>query len=95
MLHALSSGHHNFLKLWRELLLVLRAKCDEHGYYYSYNQTVPYQESDYDRARRSGQYDYAYYEDQRCRLAPAPTSGDQYRYVRVCPDSQGRYRITS
>jgi len=71
------------------------AKCDEHGYYYSYDQTVPYRESDYDRARRSGQYDYAYYEDQRCRLAPAPVSGDQYRYVRVCPDSQGRYRITS
>lgn len=71
------------------------AKCDERGYYYSYDQTRPYRESDYDRARRSGQYDYAYYDDQQCRLAPAPVSGDQYRYVRVCPDSQGRYRITS
>ncbi|MET3528458.1 hypothetical protein [Phenylobacterium koreense] len=70
------------------------ARCDEHGYYFSYDQTVPYRESDYDRARRSGQYDYSYYDAQRCRLAPAP-AGDQYRYVRVCPDSQGRYRITS
>jgi uncharacterized protein YcfJ len=71
------------------------AKCDDRGYYYSYDQTVPYRESDFDRAQRSGQYDYAYYEQNRCRLASAPVSGDQHRYVRVCPDSAGRYRITS
>jgi len=70
------------------------AKCDDGGYYYSYDQTIPYRESDYDRARRSGRYDYSYYSNQRCRLAPAPVAGDQYRYVRVCPDSDGRYRIT-
>lgn len=71
------------------------AKCDDRGYYYSYDQTIPYRESSYDRARRSGRYDYSYYTRQRCRLAPAPIDdGEEYRYVRVCPDSQGRYRIT-
>jgi len=70
------------------------AKCDDTGYYYSYDQTIPYQESDYDRRSRSGRYDYSYYNRQRCRLAPAPITGDEYRYVRVCPDSEGRYRIT-
>jgi len=70
------------------------AKCDQGGYYYSYDQTVPYREGRYDRARRSGRYDYSYYNRQRCRLAPAPIRGDEYRYVRVCPDGEGRYRIT-
>lgn len=70
------------------------AKCDDRGYYYSYDQTTPYRESSYDRRRRSGQYDYSYYNRQRCRLAPAPVNGDEYRYVRVCPDGDGRYRIT-
>ncbi|WP_332766468.1 glycine zipper 2TM domain-containing protein [Phenylobacterium sp.] len=70
------------------------AKCDDTGYYYSYDQTIPYRESRYERGRRSGQYDYSYYSRQRCRLAPAPIRGDEYRYVRVCPDRDGRYRIT-
>ena len=70
------------------------ARCDDRGYYYSYDQTIPYREGAYDRARRSGRYDYSYYSNQRCRLAPAPVSGDEYRYVRVCPDRDGRYRIT-
>lgn len=72
------------------------AKCDDTGYYYSYDQTIPYQESDYDRRARSGRYDYTYYNNQRCRLAPAPidNNGQDYRYVRVCPDGEGRYRIT-
>lgn len=70
------------------------ARCDDRGYFYSYDQTIPYRESDYDRARRSGRYDYAYYDRAGCRLAPAPVSGDDYRYVRVCPDSNGRYRVT-
>lgn len=73
------------------------AKCDDRGYWFSYNETVPYRESRYDRQmRRSGQYDYSYYTRQRCRLAPAPVDwGDrtEYRYVRVCPDSMGRYRL--
>lgn len=74
------------------------AKCDDRGYWFSYDETVPYRESSYDRRmRRSGRYDYSYYSRQRCRLAPAPIDwGDhtEYRYVRVCPDAQGRYRMT-
>lgn len=73
------------------------AKCDERGYYYSYDQTVPYHEGDAYRGRKSGRYDYRYYTRQSCRLAPAPV--DRYgqteeRYVRVCPDGDGRYRLT-
>jgi hypothetical protein len=68
-------------------------KCDSYGPYYSYNDTIPYREA---RGFRSGRYDTAYYSRQRCRLAAAPidSTGDDYRYVRVCPDRQGRYRIT-
>lgn len=76
-----------------------KARCDDRGLYYSYNDTIAYRESDWDRRGRSGRYDYSYYENQRCRLAPAPVDADrdgdvEYRYVRVCPDSQGRYRVT-
>jgi len=73
------------------------AKCDARGYYFNYDETVPYRESRYDRRGRSGQYDYRYYARERCRLAPAPVDwGDrtEYRYVRVCPDPDGRYRVT-
>lgn len=68
-------------------------KCDNRGPYYSYNETIAYRE---DRRFRSGNHDYAYYNRMRCRLAPAPVNADgrDYRYVRVCPDSSGRYRIT-
>ena len=69
------------------------AHCDATGYWFSYDQTRPYRESAearegwrYDRDRRSG-----------CRLAEAPAYVDgrtEDRYVRVCPDSDGRYRIT-
>lgn len=66
------------------------AKCDRSGYYYSYSQTYPYRD------------DYAsnmsFYSRRGCRLAPAPAYFDgvvDYRYVRVCPDGSGRYRITS
>ena len=73
-----------------------KAKCDQAGYYYNYAETKPYRESRYDRGQRTGQYDYSYYNRQRCRLALAPTDdyGNEVRYVRVCPDRQGRYRIT-
>jgi len=64
-------------------------KCDTQGPYFSREDTVPYRE-----AARSERFDY--YTGRRCRLAPAPvdTAGQDYRYVRVCPDDQGRYRIT-
>ena len=73
------------------------ARCDTTGYWFSYDQTVPYRvasgygydsryRGDYDRYRRMG-----------CRMALAPAyveGSTDYRYVRVCPDSRGRYRIT-
>jgi len=68
-------------------------RCDSRGPYYSYNDTIAYREApDF----RSGRYDYAYYSRMRCRLAAAPVDsyGRDYRYVRVCPDGDGRYRIT-
>jgi uncharacterized protein YcfJ len=74
------------------------ARCDNDGYYYDYDQTQPYREDTSTRGRRSGRYDSNYYTRQRCRLAPAPTQyGDRtdYRYVRVCPDRNNRYRITN
>lgn len=70
-----------------------RYKCDSRGPYFTYSETVPYREG---RRRYSSAYDYGYYERQRCRLAAAPVDayGRDVRYVRVCPDSEGRYRIT-
>jgi hypothetical protein len=65
-------------------------KCDQRGAYWSYNDTVPYRVSnDVYRDDR-----YSYYSRQRCRLAPAPVNDRDYRYVRVCPDASGRYRVT-
>jgi hypothetical protein len=65
-------------------------KCDSRGLYYSYNDTLPY--------RVDGQVyrddRYAEYERRGCRLAPAAVSETEYRYVRVCPDPDGRYRVT-
>jgi hypothetical protein len=70
-----------------------RYRCDDHGPYYAYSDTIAYRE---DPRWRSGRYDYSYYTRQRCRLAPAAIDayGDDIRYVRVCPDPDGRYRIT-
>jgi len=70
-----------------------RYRCDAHGPYYSLNDTIPYRE---DPRFRDGRYDYAYYQRMHCRLAAAPVepSGRDYRYVRVCPDADGRFRIT-
>lgn len=68
-------------------------KCDNRGPYFSYDETVPYREG---RQRYSSAYDRSYYDRQQCRLAPAPVDayGRDVRYVRVCPDAEGRYRIT-
>ncbi len=75
------------------------ARCDRRGYWYSRSETIPYREARYyrDRGERSGQYGYNQYARRGCRLASAPTEWNgriEYRYVRVCPDRQGRYRIT-
>jgi hypothetical protein len=65
-------------------------KCDSRGLYYSYNDTMPYRVSnDVHPDDR-----YAYYQQRGCRLAPAPVNADEYRYVRVCPDADGRFRVT-
>jgi hypothetical protein len=66
-------------------------KCDSRGPYIAYNDTIPYRE-----ASGYGSGRYSYYARQRCRLAPAPVDADgrDYRYVRVCPDADGRYRFT-
>jgi hypothetical protein len=65
-------------------------KCDSRGLYYSYNDTMPYQvSSDVYRDER-----YDYWRNRGCRLAPAAVGADEYRYVRVCPDPDGRYRVT-
>lgn len=73
------------------------ARCDDDGYYYSYNQTVQYREpSDY-RGQSSGRYDYDHYQRGGCRLVVAPVQyngEEQTRYARVCPDHAGRYRLT-
>jgi hypothetical protein len=70
-----------------------RYRCDSRGPYYSYGDTIAYREA---QGYRSGRYDSTYYSRMRCRLAPAPVDsyGRDYRYVRVCPDADGRYRIT-
>ncbi len=70
-----------------------RYNCDSRGPYYSYDDTIAYREA---RDFRSGRYDYDYYNRMHCRLAPAPIDayGRDVRYVRVCPDADGRYRIT-
>lgn len=67
-----------------------RYKCDQRGPYFSYNETIPYRESYRNRTDR-----YSYYQQMGCRLATAPVDsyGQDYRYVRVCPDRDGRYRI--
>jgi len=68
-------------------------RCDSRGPYFSYDDTVAYREG---RNRYSSTYDYGYYTRQKCRLAAAPVDayGRDIRYVRVCPDQDGRYRIT-
>jgi hypothetical protein len=62
------------------------AKCDTRGNYWTYEETQPYRYAD-------GRYAST---NERCRLAPAPTEYNgrvETRYVRVCPDSDGRYRV--
>jgi uncharacterized protein YcfJ len=68
-------------------------KCDNNGPYFSREDTMPYREG---RQRFSSNYDSGYYTRQNCRLAAAPVDayGRDVRYVRVCPDREGRYRIT-
>lgn len=68
-------------------------KCDSTGPYFAYDETIPYREG---RNRFASSYDQGYYTKQNCRLAAAPVDsyGRDVRYVRVCPDDRGRFRIT-
>lgn len=70
-----------------------RYKCDRRGPYFAYSETIPYREGS---ERFASRYDYDWYRNHRCRLAAAPVDEDgrDVRYVRVCPDGDGRYRIT-
>jgi len=65
-------------------------RCDTRGPYFTYDETIPYREG---RSYRSNRY--SEYERMGCRLAAAPVNSyaSEYRYVRVCPDPDGRYRI--
>jgi phage tail tape-measure protein len=65
-------------------------QCDSTGAYWSYNDTVPYGAD----ATASADPNAPAYVSRGCRLAPAQVSGSDYRYVRVCPDGTGKYRIT-
>jgi hypothetical protein len=65
-------------------------KCDARGAYYAYGDTIPYR-VDNDVYRDPS---YAYYQRRGCRLAPAAVNDTDYRYVRVCPDPDGRFRVT-
>lgn len=72
-------------------------RSDEKGYYFSYDQTRAY--SGNAQANRLGIYSAAYYEALRCRATfrVGPLSGNpSWRgwNWRVCPDEQGRYRLT-
>ncbi len=72
------------------------AQCDGSGYYFSFSQTYPYREGEWEHGP-SGRYGNEYYTQHGCRLAVAPArvgDGDEYRYVRACPDERGRYRFT-
>jgi hypothetical protein len=69
------------------------AACDHDGAYFTYDQTYPYREGP-DWVPR-GERPARYYRDNRCRLAPAQTDTGEYRYVRVCPDRDGRYRLAA
>jgi hypothetical protein len=70
-----------------------KSRCDANGQYWTRDDTVAYRESS--RYRASSRDDYSNY-SRRCRLAPAETDYNgrvETRYVRVCPDGSGRYRI--
>ena len=70
-----------------------KGRCDASGQYWTRDDTVAYRESSRYRASSNTAYsDYS----RRCRLAPADTDYNgrvETRYVRVCPDSAGRYRV--
>ncbi|HYG25753.1 MAG TPA: hypothetical protein VD906_02490 [Caulobacteraceae bacterium] len=74
---------------------IASSQCDANGYFYTFEQTQPYREGYYDAQGRwvvgvTGAY-------ANCRLAPAPTdaTASTWRFVKVCPDASGRFRISA
>jgi len=68
-------------------------QCDQQGVvYYNYTDTVPYQvDPSAPPDPRTTEY-----VNRGCRMAQASSNnGQDVRYVRVCPDPDGRYRIVS
>ncbi len=63
------------------------ARCDERGAYWDEASSYPYSYRSSSSYR--GRYDDSWYAERRCRWV------QDYRndWVRVCPDSSGRYRI--
>lgn len=68
-------------------------RCDRSGPYFTYDETVPYREG---RTRYASNHDRRWYQRHGCRMAASPVDpyGREIRYVRVCPDDEGRFRIT-
>jgi hypothetical protein len=64
-------------------------QCDKRGAYWAYADTVPYRVD----PAVAPDPNAAQYASQGCRLAPASVNDQETRYVRVCPDPDGRYRI--
>lgn len=73
---------------------IAASQCDADGYFYTVEQTQPYREGYYDAQGRWVVGVTSAYAS--CRLAPAPTdaNADTWRFVKVCPDSGGRFRIS-
>jgi hypothetical protein len=70
--------------------------CDQDGFFFTPDQTFPYQESTTGRRVRNGRLDDKAYVAQGCRLAVGGAllrGRVEYRYVRVCPDRRGRLRF--
>lgn len=68
-------------------------QADEQGVYYSYAQTLTY--GHHAGTDTTAMYMPEYYQHLRCRAAVrvGPLSSSRaWRYWRVCPDAQGRYR---
>jgi hypothetical protein len=67
-----------------------RHQCDQHGAYWRYGDTVPYEL----KSLAAPDPRAAEYAARGCRLAPAAVNEREARYVRVCPDAASRYRLT-
>lgn len=63
-----------------------KARCDDRGAYFGYDDTYDYRGRYY---RSGGRYGDGWYEERRCRWAQ-DWRGD---WIRVCPDRYNRFRV--